>query len=213
MNNFEISDIVMNDSLNLIITAHQYTNTTSTKSRQHSGMLTIWKFPSWDFKETEFVINFPFPNKMIKLLQSEADKELIAATDTGKLYVILLEDILNHPIETEHPSASLFMSSILDMIWLIPDKVFAAIGDDNYLKIFDYDEQKIVSGGILSKRLKDDILTSIQVDNNKRLYLGTRGSNVLIYEIVEPNYQFKYLFTVSLESIKSPIHSLTFYNK
>lgn len=213
MNNFEISDIIMNDSLNLIITAHQYVNKTSTKSTQHPGMLTIWKFPSWNFKETEFVINFPFPNRIVKLLQSEFDKELIVATDTGKLYVVLLEDILNYPIETQHPSASLFMSSILDMIWLIPDKVFAAIGDDNYLKIFDYEEQKIVNGGILSKRLEDDVLTSVQVDNNKRLYLSTRRSSILIYEIVDPNYRFKYLFTVSLESIKSPIHSLTFYKK
>jgi hypothetical protein len=105
------------------------------------------------------------------------------------------------------------MSSIVDIIWLTRDRILAAIGDDNYLKIFDYNGQKIVSGGSLSKRLKDDVLTCINVDNAKRIYLGTRASSVLIYEIVEPKYQFKYLFTVFLESIKSPIHSLVLYKE
>jgi len=209
--NFEITDIVVSDALNLIIAGHQYIKKTGTEIIDHFGMLTVWKFPLWDLNSTEFVMNFPFPNGISKLLYSETDKELIIGADNGKLYIASMEDVMNHPIEAENPTATLFMSRIVDIIWLTQDKILAAIGDDNYLKIFDYNKQKIVSGGSLSKRLKDDTLTCIKMDNDKRIYLSTRENSVIIYEIVEPKYQFKYLFTVFLESIKSPIRSLTFY--
>eukprot|EP00826_Nyctotherus_ovalis_P013804 TRINITY_DN13787_c0_g3_i1.p1 TRINITY_DN13787_c0_g3~~TRINITY_DN13787_c0_g3_i1.p1 ORF type:complete len:215 (+),score=53.35 TRINITY_DN13787_c0_g3_i1:402-1046(+) len=214
MSNFEITDAILSDCLNLMATGHSFATKDEAKDREHYGMLTIWKFAAWNFKEPEFVVTFPFPNRITKLLHSEYDKELVVGTDNGKLYILSLEDILRYPIETNQPTVSLFMSNTVDLIWLVPDEIFVAIGDDNYLKIFNYDEQKIVSGGSLSKRLKDDVLTCMQVNSSiKRIYLGTRANNVLIYDIVEPKYQFKYLFTVSLESLKSPIRSLNFYKE
>jgi len=209
--NFEITDIAISDGLNLIIAAHQHIKKAETKITEYFGMLTVWKFPLWNLNSIEFIMTFPIPNRISKLLYSESHKEVIIGTDNGKLYIVSIEDVMNHPIEVENPTASLFMSTIVDIIWLTQDKILAAIGDENYLKIFDYDKQKIVSGGSLSKRLKDDVLTCIKVDNDKRIYLCTRGSSVLIYEVIEPKYQFKYLFTVFLESLKSPIQCLTFY--
>jgi hypothetical protein len=94
--NFEITDIVISDALNLIVTGHQYAKKTESEDSEYLGMLTVWKFPLWNFKNTEFIMVFPFLNRISKLLYSECDKKLIVGTNNGKIYVESMEDVMKY---------------------------------------------------------------------------------------------------------------------
>ena len=107
-----------------------------------------------------------------------------------------------------------FISQIHGLDWLIPDKIFVTIGDESYLKILDFEENKICNGGSLSKRLSDKILTCMKVDRKtRRVYLGTNGDELFVYEILEKNFNLKHLFTISLKFDKPFITSLEIHGE
>eukprot|EP00826_Nyctotherus_ovalis_P010520 TRINITY_DN12768_c0_g1_i6.p1 TRINITY_DN12768_c0_g1~~TRINITY_DN12768_c0_g1_i6.p1 ORF type:complete len:245 (+),score=42.76 TRINITY_DN12768_c0_g1_i6:715-1449(+) len=168
-------------------------------------MISIWKFECGALEKTSPVVTIPFHSRVTKLLLSA--NCCLAATDNGKLSLIPLEEIVKGSKEIDRLNVSLFISRIIELSWLVPDKYFVGIGDENYLKIFDYEKREIVNGGLLSKRLEGSILTCMQVYQSK-VYLGTNKSAVLIYTVMEPDYKPKHVLTIALEAVKSPLISL-----
>jgi len=182
----------------------------SIAERDNLGVISIWKFDYDALDKTSLVISISFQNRVTNLLQSTT--YCIAATDNGKLSFIPLKDIAKGSKEIDRLNVTLFLGRAIELAWLVEDKHCVAIGDGNYLKIFDFEKKVIVNGGSLVKRLDKSVLTCMEVSGSK-VYLGTNESIVLAYDITEPDYKPKHLLTISLEVIKSPLLSLKIRDK
>lgn len=178
--------------------------------RESLGVLSIWQFNDSALDKTSLLLTLPFQNRITNLLLSAT--HCVAALDNGKLSFIPLADIVKGSKEIDRVNVTLFLSRIIDIGWFIPEKYCIAIGDETYLKIFDFENKAIVNGGSLAKRLDGSVLTCMEIDRSK-VYLGTNESVVLVYSIMEPDYQPKHLLTISLEVIKSPLLSLKIRDK
>jgi hypothetical protein len=210
-----VSDILVNEKLKLIIVSHEYDPkgegiSWSIAEHDNLGLISIWKFDYDALDKTSLVLSIPFQNKVTNLLLSTT--HCITATDNGKLSFIPLDDIIKGSKEIDRLNVALFLGRIIELAWLIEDKYCLAIGDDNYLKIFDFEKKAIVNGGSLVKRLDKSVLTCMEI-NESKVYLGTNESIVLIYNVLEPDYNPKHMLTISLEVIKSPLLSLKIRNK
>lgn len=173
--------------------------------REHLGMVSIWRLECGALEKTSPLATILFQSRVTCLLQSA--NCCVAATDNGKLSLIRLEEIVKGSKEIDKLNVNLFISRIIDLSWLVPDKYFVGIGDESYLKIFDYAKREIVNGGSLSKRLEGSVLTCMLIHQTK-VYLGTNKSAVLIYTVMEPDYKPKHMLTIALEAVKSPLISL-----
>lgn len=178
--------------------------------RESLGVISIWQFDNSGLDKASLLLTLPFQNRITNFLQSPI--HCVAALDNGKLSFIPLADIVKGSKEIDKVNVPLFLSRTIELTWFIPEKYCIAIGDETYLKIFDFENRTIVNGGSLAKRLNGSFLTCMEIDRNKA-YLGTNESVVLVYSIMEPDYQPKHLLTISLEVIKSPILSLKIRNE
>ena len=206
-------DIEINEALSIILVAYEERTEGDMSwnliEHEDPAWIIIWKFDPSALDKIEILRKIPLSIKICTLLQSVSDNKCIIGMANGKLNVISLEGAIKESQKINCSNISLFTTRVISISWLVPDKIFIAIGDETSIKIFDFSKNSILNGGSLSKTLKGSILTCMEVDQKKsRVYLGTNKGIVLVYDIEKSKYKQEYLYTITFEPSTLSICSL-----
>jgi len=216
---FRVSDIGICESLKVIAFAHEdyepinkvgmLLNIIDT---ENFGSLTFWKYDPLGAEILQKINKLDFGQRISKLLQDKDSKVFIVGTDDGELHVLAREFALEKKKDKGHYRNKLISARIVGLSWVIQGKIIGIIGTDNFLKLFDISELKVVGGGSLNKRLQGASVISMEVDTSYRLFFATNKGTVMCYQVDPSTYKPTFLYTLTLQAeySKLSITSLLF---